>query len=152
VIRSSRSGGKQTRKVRGLAVVATASFILMGLAQTGAADPQDLATRALEFVAIQQGIPIEQLTIGQSDQSHLPLTGVDLADFKVMALDGRSFGVSFDTAAEEVVDPSAAEQDEADARAATYGVLDPALYDRLQQLGADRIPVAIWVAMENPGM
>src|SRR5574341_715779 len=44
----------------------------------------------------------------------------------------------------------AAAQQEQQARAATYGVLEPMLYDVLQRNAADRIPVAIWVAMEDP--
>lgn len=54
------------------------------------------------FFPALQNIPIEQLTITEKASSYLPLTNVNLADFKVISRDGRIFSVSFDVATEQL--------------------------------------------------
>ena len=117
--------------------------------QVAAVDAQ--ATQALAYIAGQQAIPSDQLTIAYRTSSHLPLTGVNLTDFKVASRDGRIFGVSYDAATGAVADAAAAVQQELKLRRDTYGAVEPSLYNRLQLNAAERIPVAIWVAMEDPG-
>lgn len=115
------------------------------------AQTRNFATQALWHVAGQQGVGVEELKIAESARAHLPLTDTELAEFKVMASDGRTFGVSFNVATEQVVDPLTVAEQEQLERASIYGVIEPALFDRLQRNAAERIPVAIWVAMEDPG-
>jgi hypothetical protein len=126
-------------------------LLALGLVVPAAAQPSDLATRAREYVAGNQGIPVDQLEVATTTRTRLPLTGANLIDFKVMARDGRSFGVSFDVMTEQVVDSAAAAQQEQQARVAKYGVLEPALYEQLQNSPGSRIPVGVWVRMEDPG-
>ena len=114
-------------------------------------DTQALAPRALAHIASQYGIAVNQLQIAEATEAHLPLTSIDLAEFKVLSSDGRSFGVSFDVATEQVIDPQATMAHERQAHKAAHGVLEPALYNRLQRNAAERIPVAVWVALEDPG-
>src|SRR5262245_31074987 len=110
-----------------------------------------LSETARQLIAERTGIPMNQLAIAEQTSSHLPLTNVNLADFKVVSSDGRIFTVSFDTATGQVVDAESAAQQEQQARTATYGILEPALYNHMQRNAAARIPVAIWVVMPDPG-
>lgn len=50
-----------------------------------------------------------------------------------------------------VVDPEFVAARERQARIATYGKLAPSLHARLQHNPAERVPVAIWVALPDPG-
>jgi hypothetical protein len=87
--------------------------------------------------------------LGQARRA-LALTGVELVEFKVLAPDGRGFGVGFDVATGAVVDPELVAARERQARVATYGKLAPSLHARLQHNPAKRVPVAIWVALPDP--
>lgn len=68
-----------------------------------------------------------------------------------MAADGRSFAVSFKSDGSEVVDPQAMAEQERQSRVETYGTVDPELAGLMMRNAAERIPVAIWVAMQDPG-
>src|SRR6476620_6148785 len=109
------------------------------------AEPTDLSAAALDYISSTQGIPRDQLVITTVGATRLALTGVNLTDFKVMAGDGRLFGVSFDTALGQVVDADSAIRQERQTRLDTTGVVEPGLYDRMQRQTAERIPVAIWI-------
>jgi hypothetical protein len=134
-----------------LTVLAVMFMLVLGFAVLRTANAQDFAARARDYVASRQGLAIGELQIIEATRAHLPLTGVELAEFKVLTPDGRSFGVSFDVATADVLDPLAAAARERQARTSAYGKLAPTLYDRLQRNAAERLPVAIWVAMPDPG-
>src|SRR5437899_1514062 len=105
----------------------TGLVLVIGFAVHTTSGQPDFATQALDYVAGQQGIAIEKLQIATSTQAHLPLTKVDLAEFKVISSDGQSFGVSFNVATQQVVDPLIAAEKERQARVATFGVVEPVL-------------------------
>lgn len=111
------------------------------------ADAAPRAQRALEHVANTTGLPREQLSIATTTEAHFPLSGTHLAEFKVMATDGQSWVVSFDSSTDEIVDAEAIAEREQTARLETYGGIDPALYARMhaQAEAGALISVAIWV-------
>jgi hypothetical protein len=86
---SRRTGGRPAQRAR-LAVVC---LLLLGLGVLPMASAQDFAAQALDYVAGQQGVALGDLQITGAAQAHLPLTGVELAEFKVLASDGRGVGV-----------------------------------------------------------
>src|SRR2546422_501613 len=122
-----RTGVPQTRLIGLVAVF----ILVIGFAVLTTSGQPDFATQALDYVAGQEGIAIEKLQIVTSTQAHLPLTKVDLAEFKVISSEGQSFGVSFNVATQQVVEPLVAAEKERQARLATFGVVDPVLFDRL---------------------
>jgi hypothetical protein len=116
-----------------------------------AAPGADFATRAREKVAQAQGIAIDKLSVvGQAD-SRLAYSHKNLADYKVRDTSGRVFQVSFDQATGEPADPATATRDEARARQAALGKQDASLHDRFAQAPDKAQPVALWVAMADPG-
>lgn len=125
--------------------------VALGSVFGGPASADDFESRALAHVSQQYGIPATDLKTVERATAQLPLTGVDLAEFKVMTHDGRSYGVSLNVATQQVVDPEAAAGRERQARRAAFGVIEPALFKRVQQNAAERVPVAVWVSMEDPG-
>jgi hypothetical protein len=134
-----------------IVIASSSGFGYPGSTQAGAeAINEDLESLALQYISTQQGIAVEQLSIETSTSAELPLSGIVLADFKVMANDGRTFGVSFDRATRKAVDQNALAVQEQQLRQTTYGVLEPSLHDHLQLNGAGSIPVAIWVTMKSP--
>ena len=134
-----------------MSLAAIIMLALLGLQAPVSAQSEDLGARALQLVADREGIAIDDLAIAEASESNLSNTGVDLADFKVQASDGRTFGVSFDATTQEVVDAEAAVAAEQQARTEALGAVDPGLADQLQQAAAERIPVAIWTVMDDPG-
>ena len=144
---------KRPRLVRHAQLLAVlAAFALMlGAALPAAASPKDLPTQALEQIAAQHGIPRDQLSITTEERSTFPLIGKQLIDYKVMARDGRTFEISFDRANGQAANHRVAAQQEQEARAKAYGKLDPSLAQRVKNNPAERVNVAVWVAMEDPG-
>ena len=109
-----------------------------------------LKAKALQYIANQQGLPIDQLSIATSSAARFPLSGMALKEFKVVTRDGQMFGVSFDAATRQVVDPADYAAQEQQMRQATYATVEPALYEQLQRNAGTSTLVAIWVAMEGP--
>jgi hypothetical protein len=144
---SRRAGSLPARSI----ILAAVCLLLLGLAGLPMAAAQDFAARALHYVASQQGLAMAELEIIEAARAHLPLTGVELAESKVLAPDGRGFSVSFDVTTGVVVDPQDAAAHERQVRHAAYGKLAPGLHARLQHNPAERVPVAIWVALPDHG-
>jgi hypothetical protein len=132
-----------------------ASLLGLGYAKPIQANARTLApeleSKALQYIAEQQGIAMNQLSIATATSAQLSLSGLVLDEFKFITTDGRMFSVSFDATTRQVVDATALFAQEQKLRQAKYGVLEPGLYNRIQGNAAERIPVAIWVAMEDPG-
>ncbi|CAN5370321.1 hypothetical protein BH23CHL1_BH23CHL1_19310 [soil metagenome] len=139
-----------SRTIVALLVVLSFVAVLAG-PPAAIAQPADLATQARELVAQEQGIPAGELVIAETAQASFSLTGIELTEFKVMAADGRTFAVSFKSDGSEVVDAQALADAEQQAQVETYGALDPELAGLMMRNAAERIPVAIWVAMPDPG-
>ncbi len=90
----------------GLLALCITLVVVLGSAVPVAAN-QDLSTLALQHVAQQHGLPLDQLFIGEAASASFPLTRVQLQEFKVVARDGRSFAVSCDATSRHVVDATA---------------------------------------------
>ncbi|HMN30963.1 MAG TPA: S8 family serine peptidase, partial [Caldilineaceae bacterium] len=106
---------------------------------------------ALQSVAEQAGIPRDQLTFGSEEQVTFPLLGRSYIYVTVHydSIDGfKLFSVLVDPATRAVEpDYNAVRAAEEAAYRAKYGKLDPALYDRLQQVDDEALlPVVVWVA------
>jgi hypothetical protein len=134
-------------------VLAVLAGGLLTLTPAGASalSPSDLDNRALASVSRDQGIPLSRLAIVERAGSHLPLTGVDLVDYKVAASDGRLFGVSLDRATRALAAPAGALGSELHALRAAVGKEDLALNGRLRADPARSAPVALWAAFPDPG-
>ncbi|BAM01518.1 putative protease [Caldilinea aerophila DSM 14535 = NBRC 104270] len=109
------------------------------------------AEMALHFVAAQHRIPQDQLAFGSQETLTFPLLGRSYTYVTVHydAPDGfQLFAVLVDPAAKTVEpDFNAVRAAEEAAYRARYGKLDPALYERLQQVADEAtLPVAVWAA------
>jgi hypothetical protein len=132
------------------ALIAAVPLVMVsGAQERGALPLERLGLQALEHIGSYQGLAPAELAIVAKDRARLPMTGVEVAEFKVLSSDGRIFRTAIDAATGQVIDADAVRQQERRARRAKYGVLEPRLYEKLSRNPAQRIPVAIWVAMED---
>ena len=97
-------------------------------------------------VSDDQGLQSDSLSIVNMQEVSLPLTGVTFYEAKVIDQNtGMIYGASVDANGGKV-DSAAANQAEKAAYRATYGRLEPALYNVLQLMAnTDRIQVGIWL-------
>jgi hypothetical protein len=119
------------------------------------AAPSGPDAQALAKAANDLGVPAARLSIVQRSSAHLPMTHVDLTEYKVQAPDGREVGVSLDKATGALTDSAAAQRAEAGARRKSLGKLDTALATRLARADAGAadagtVQVAFWVKMAVP--
>lgn len=121
---------------------------------TPTSSPSQAAQRALTYIAKQEGIPIDALSIVADHSTEYPNLG---RQFQVVTVldtrpQGQVYKLLVDLRSGRVEeDVSALLAAEARAHQARYGKLQPALYERLQLLNEDEtLPVAIWVAA-GPG-
>jgi hypothetical protein len=113
--------------------------------------PSEWAQQALKFVAARHNIPLDKLLIVNEHERSFPLTGRKFRAFTV--LDTRtsqspSYSFLIDIATGKIEEDVAAVRAAEDAASSNkYGKLQPALYDRLQQVTDDTVlPIAIWLA------
>jgi subtilisin family serine protease len=119
--------------------------------------PSAAAQKALAYVATREGIPNEALIIGADHPTQLPHLG---RKFQVVTLlDTRPqtqvYKLLVDLENEQVLseaEVSDLREAEREAYRAKYGRLEPALYERLQELNdKDTVPVLVWMASRFQG-
>jgi hypothetical protein len=113
--------------------------------------PTTEAQRALAYIAEQKQIPLEALRVVNEHERQYPLTGRTFRAFVILdtrAPETPDYGVLIDLVSGDIeTDWAAVEAAERDAYRAKYGKLQPALYERLQQVeNGTLLPVAIWAA------
>jgi hypothetical protein len=125
------------------------------LSGTSPPPPSQEARQALNYVAEQYAVPLEDLLLVNEDELSYPLTGrsfraLVIVDRRPPQVTGERFAYNLliDLATGEIVeDINAVQAAEDAAYRDKYGKLHPTLYDRLQEVTDDTmLPVAIWVA------
>jgi len=107
--------------------------------------------RALEYIAEQEGIAIEDLVVIHEHPRSYPLLDRRFMAFTIVKrhLPPRCFNLLVDLEDGSVSvgdDVDAIERAEAEVRQAQYGKFDPSLYERLQTVeDHELLPVAIWI-------
>lgn len=137
-----------------VAMLIVGSMMIGSAAPATYAEPVDAEAKALQHVADIEGVALDTLIVVDVGQAHLPLTDVRLIELKVEASDGRIFSVSINSVTGDIVDAEAAIAREREQWGKTFGVVAPSLFERIQNSpggGSERIAVAIWVAMPDPG-
>lgn len=117
------------------------------LATAIAQDVDRLDTVALQLVADQHGLAVENLSVVNSARASFPLTRASAHSFKVLDSATNSiFSVALDGQGKEV-STEAMDLAETTAVAARYGKLDPKLADFLVVAAEDeRLAVSIWLS------
>jgi hypothetical protein len=148
-MRNNDPGGRaRSRKWRRGLLSGMVTFMMAGLVEPaiGAQPATDTNTVAREIAAKKAGRAVNDMEVISSATASYPLSGRSALDVKV--LDGRSgdvYQVSLDDRGREA-DTHALRTDEAKARSARHGKLEPALAERLGQLPpGERVSVAIWL-------
>jgi hypothetical protein len=134
--------------------VDTADILVPTTAPTSAplADPSPEAQKALAYIAQQQGIPIEQLIVANEFRRSAPLLNRTFQAVTVLETQGgRFFQLLVDLNSGQVEERVTVEDAEARASNAKYGKLQPALYDRLQQLKDTDLVTITLVIAAGPG-
>ncbi len=114
--------------------------------------PSEYAKLALLYIADREGLPIEELEV---TYEHVRTYLYSDASFMVVkirhARTKQTFRVLVDLTDNSIVpDTENVERQDAEARLARYGKLDPLLFERLKNVqDGERIQVAIWVGGER---
>ncbi len=137
-------------RLASLSVLFFALLLVLGnSAVTHAAKPLPFKRLALRTVAARTNIPVKQLQVVTRARGNYPLQDIRTRDFKIMdKISGDIFGVSLNEERQEA-DPAALLAAEEALRAATYGNLEPDLYEQLKAASPDAtIPVILWLKMQ----
>jgi hypothetical protein len=113
--------------------------------------PSSLTQAALKFISAREGVPVDQLLVTSQEPLYFPY--LDKTYWRVVAFNSpgdQEYEVLVDTqdgtTMQERLDVEQADQA---VRQARYGKFEPALYERLQEMGPEEtIQVAFWVAGE----
>jgi len=109
--------------------------------------PSAEAQKALAFIAQREGIRVQKLAIVNEFRREAPLLGRTFQAVTILDTESdRFFQVLVDLKSGQVEERAAIEEAEEQHHRAKYGKLQPALYERLQQMREDEmITVTIWV-------
>jgi hypothetical protein len=136
---------------RSLVLLLAFTLIFPALTVIPAAGQADPASRALAHAANVLNAPQDTLEVVEETTASFPISGRVLSEYKFMTEDGQTLVVSLDADSGEIVDAEDVARDEQQRRIDDAGVSSPTLFSSLNSQAADRIPVAIWVAVDGLG-
>ena len=137
------------RLIRGALAAGIVALLVTGAslaADTRPPPPPGLAEQALDMVATQHGLPLDEVVVVYAATAVYPQAGQTAFAFKVMdQRDGSVYLVTLDASGQPLDDAHLLAAEEA-AYAARYGRLDPGLFERLANAPAEEpITVSLWL-------